>query len=45
MSSINNPILVFDRAYAQYTFPGSGTISDTLEVWVENGCADRFQSV
>ncbi|MBL0078972.1 MAG: T9SS type A sorting domain-containing protein [Bacteroidetes bacterium] len=45
LSSINNPILVFDRAYAQYTFPGSGTISDTLEVWVENGCGTGFQRV
>ncbi|MBK7139956.1 MAG: T9SS type A sorting domain-containing protein [Bacteroidetes bacterium] len=45
MSSINNPILVFDRAYAQYTFPGSGTFSDTLEVWVENGCGTGFQRV
>lgn len=45
LSSINNPILVFDRAYAQYTFSGSGPISDTLEVWVENGCGTGYQRV
>ena len=45
LTAVNNPILVFDRAYAQYTSATSGTFSDTLEVWVENGCGTGFQRV
>lgn len=45
LSSVNNPILVFDRSYAQYTSASSGAFSDTLEILVENGCGNGFQSV
>ena len=33
-----DPKLTFDRAYAQYEDPQNGVLTDTLEIWVKDGC-------
>lgn len=33
-----SPKLTFDRAYAQYEDAQNGVLTDTLEIWVKDGC-------